>query len=185
MYTPRMVIIEGADFASALSLYLKTCCGFAVVVYDPEHERFVKLLDKVLFDYDRVRLAVCRAHLTAVSKGLISAAYFREFENAVALTNAKLVLAVSESDSANSGILADAYAKSWLDKRTYREGDSITGLLEWLGLQDESRRAEARKDNVRSNGEKLGSGLTIIRQSISNSGEVSQESRTDGSSTLG
>lgn len=132
---PLIVVIEGAEYASALSSYLKTCCGFKVINYEPEKNNFVKLLDDIIFQQDTPRLVVCKAHLTALAKGVITVAYFKEFEQALALTKTKLVLAVSQSDTTNSGILADGYAHSWLVKRTYQDGDTITNLLDWLGIR--------------------------------------------------
>lgn len=175
-----MVIVEGAEYASALCAYLKTCCGFTIVEYKPEQEHFTDLLDRIIFDAYLPRLAVCRAHLTAISRSAITPAYFKSFEEAVAFTSAKLVLAVSETDSINSGLLADSYAQSWLEKRTYKDGDQISELLEWLGLRDEGRRAKISSDNVRANGAELGTGLATGGRSDANNREIGGQSRDDG-----
>lgn len=130
-----IVIIEGAEFASALSTYLKTCYEFELISYEPPEQSFVTLLDKIVFKVEAPRLVICKAHITALAKGLITVAYFKEFEAALALTRAKLVLAVSETDTINSGFLADGYAHSWLNKRMFSGEDTTTGLLDWLEIQ--------------------------------------------------
>lgn len=170
---PIMVIIEGAENASALCAYLKSCYGFTVVTYDPDTEDFTELLDKIVFTAYTPRIAVLRAHLTAVARGNIKGVYFREFETAIALAAGKLILAVSDNNTSGWASLVDGYAHSLLDKRIYRDGDRITDLLEWLGLiRNAGRRSEIGKDNVKSDGGELGERIFNQWQSDSDNRET-------------
>lgn len=179
---PSVLIVEGAEYASALATYLKTCCHYEVVEYQPEKERFVRLLDRIIEVAWSPRIVVLRAHLTALSRGLISPLYFKEFESAVASAQAKLVLAVSETDTGNTGILAEPYSHSWLVKRAYHDGDKISDLLDWLGLKDESRRIEASAGNVAPNGAERIAGLSVRARPNTDNRKVGKQPRDNGPS---
>jgi phosphoribosyl 1,2-cyclic phosphodiesterase len=149
-----MVIIEGADFASALAAFLHINYGFSVVRYDPDVHSFSAFLDRILAASCNPRLLILRAHLTARAFRKISHAEFDEFEQAVSLAGSKLLFALSGEDNPRMAGQIEAYCASKLDKRMQMCTDPFTVNLAWMGI-NETRRSPLSGSNVFSNAAEL------------------------------
>lgn len=131
----RLVIIEGAAYAAALSDYLQRFHNFRVVSYDGE-TKLRDHLDATLFRLHVARVALSKCHLTAVQNQKCSVNDFYIVDMTFKQLDADLVLAVGVAD--NSGILADAYARSQLRKTVHSETEPISNLLKWLRIGEQS-----------------------------------------------
>lgn len=162
-----MLIVEGADFASALAAYLKMHFGFVVVRYDPDNDQFTTFLDRILYASQSPKLLILRAHLTARAARKITQAEFTEFEDAVSLAGAKLLFALADEDNPRLAGQADAYCASRLDKQTITYSQPFSYALRWIGI-DEKRRSQICGPNVGPDGPELQSKFSLVRGAFTN-----------------
>jgi hypothetical protein len=127
----KLVVVEGADHASALSAYLEKFHKFRRITYDGTIP-LDKHLDATVWQMGSERIVLERCHLTAIQNGQCTVSQFRHIDSTFMQLGGKLVLAVGSKDGA--GILADGYAHSIMPKRVNGEAEGATSLLKWLGI---------------------------------------------------
>ena len=134
MERPIIVVIEGESFALSLCDYLTRFHGFCGAQYDGKSNLNGFLIHGISEGFwKRPRIVIARCHLTALANGHATVAQFQHVDQTLAGLGAKLVLAVGRKDS--TGLLADGYAHSHLEKRVHPKAAPVTHLLHWLGLR--------------------------------------------------
>jgi hypothetical protein len=127
----KLVVVEGAEYASALSAYLEKFHKFKRIPYDGE-TLLGDHLDATVWQMGSEKVVLERCHLTAIQNGKCTMRQFRHIDATFKQLGGQLILAVGEKDGA--GILADGYAASIMPKRVCSEQQGATSLLKWLGI---------------------------------------------------
>jgi hypothetical protein len=135
-----LLIIEGADYASALSRYLQDFYQFKVVTYNVESESFNKMLDNLslsMFNLEP-RVILTPGHLSARASGVINDAVFTRFEEIATMAEGRLIFAPGPS-MPQPARMVELFARSMLPKRGLGMGDSLVSVLSWLAVTEGAR----------------------------------------------
>lgn len=129
-----IVLVEGAEFASALCHYLREFEHYLHLKADP-----AKQFHKYLLEWENILannkdVVIEGSHLGSLDRGLYTADKVRLIDEVLADSDFKLVWAIGEAERFNitSSHKGTTFFQSKMDKVAFIEGRPITNLVRWI-----------------------------------------------------
>jgi hypothetical protein len=129
-----LVIIEGADYASALSGYLEEFEKYKVLKVEigrPFHRQLMEWEQEL---HNNRNVVIVGSHLRFMDSGTYNARQMRSIDGVLAELGFRLVWAIAEKERFNmtTSYVATAFFHSILPKVMFVQGQSVTNLIKWL-----------------------------------------------------